>query len=119
MTDEQQHNQKKKRVVKSSIIDHSYNDYANAPVQNAWVANDAISCKAPNFPAKLHQIVSTPEYQHIIAWLPHGRSWTIRNKELLVNVVLRSTSTMATSKALIDRSIFGDSRCEHFRKNFR
>ena len=89
MTDEKQHNQKKKRVVKSSIIDHSYNDYANAPVQNAWVANDAISCKAPNFPAKLHQIVSTPEYQHIIAWLPHGRSWTIRNKELLVNVVLR------------------------------
>ncbi|KAL3802041.1 hypothetical protein HJC23_010797, partial [Cyclotella cryptica] len=78
------------RVVKSTLIDHSYHDYAYLPLQSGGVFNSAVStARAQNFPAKLHQIVSTPGYQHIIAWLPHGRSWHVRNKELLVSVVLK------------------------------
>ncbi|KAL3790011.1 hypothetical protein HJC23_011367 [Cyclotella cryptica] len=87
---------KKKRVVRSAFIDHSYHDYADAPnqypgiVSNATLATDHVNHSvAKNFPAKLHQIVSTPQYHHIIGWLPHGRSWVIRNKELLVSVVLK------------------------------
>eukprot|EP00804_Cyclotella_cryptica_P006752 CCRYP_015723-RA/>CCRYP_015723-RA protein AED:0.47 eAED:0.47 QI:0/-1/0/1/-1/1/1/0/133 len=87
---------KKKRVVRSAFIDHSYHDYADAPnqypgiVSNATLATDHVNHSlAKNFPAKLHQIVSTPQYQKIIGWLPHGRSWVIRNKELLVSVVLK------------------------------
>lgn len=80
---------KKKRVLRSTLIDHTYHDYAIAPIQNVWVTDGTSSTgRSPNFPAKLHQIVSTPGYQHIIAWLPHGRSWAIRNKELLVSAVL-------------------------------
>ena len=29
------------------------------------------------FPTKLHKILSDPRYQHIIRWLPHGRSWEV------------------------------------------
>ena len=29
------------------------------------------------FPAKLHKILSDPKYQHIMRWLPHGRSWEV------------------------------------------
>eukprot|EP00980_Cylindrotheca_fusiformis_P012274 scaffold2999_cov113-Cylindrotheca_fusiformis.AAC.9 len=35
------------------------------------------SSKEPNFPAKLHAILSSPKYQDIISWLPHGRSFRI------------------------------------------
>jgi hypothetical protein len=87
---------KKKRVVRSAFIDHAYHDYADAPIQHPGIVSNATSTTsqvnqsmAKTFPAKLHEIVSTPRYQHIIAWLPHGRSWVIRNKELLVSVVLK------------------------------
>lgn len=33
--------------------------------------------KVPNFPAKMHAILSRQELTHIVAWLPHGRSWQI------------------------------------------
>jgi hypothetical protein len=32
---------------------------------------------AHTFPIKLHGILSNPEFQDIIAWLPHGRAWRI------------------------------------------
>jgi len=32
---------------------------------------------AHTFPMKLHAILSNPEFQDIIAWLPHGRAWRI------------------------------------------
>ena len=47
--------------------------------------------KGPNeelFPFKLHKILSTPEYAHIIAWKPHGRSWAVVNRSLFVSAVL-------------------------------
>jgi len=33
--------------------------------------------KEPPFPAKLHRILSNPEYSDFISWLPHGRSWRV------------------------------------------
>jgi len=33
--------------------------------------------RVPNFPAKMHAILSSPELTDIIAWLPHGRSWRV------------------------------------------
>lgn len=37
------------------------------------------SAKEPTFPVKLHMILSNPEFEDVITWLPHGRSWTIHN----------------------------------------
>ena len=33
--------------------------------------------RVPNFPAKLHAILSRPDLADVIDWLPHGRSWRI------------------------------------------
>ena len=33
--------------------------------------------KDPPFPQKLHEILSNPEYEEIICWMPHGKSWRI------------------------------------------
>lgn len=41
-----------------------------------------------NFPNKLHQILSTPEYSHIISWMPHGRAWKIHKKDLFVREIV-------------------------------
>ena len=33
--------------------------------------------RVPNFPAKMHAILSRSELKEIVGWLPHGRSWRI------------------------------------------
>ena len=33
--------------------------------------------RVPNFPAKMHAILSRTELADIIAWMPHGRSWRV------------------------------------------
>jgi len=35
---------------------------------------------ARTFPMRLHKILSMPEYEAYITWLPHGRAWRIINK---------------------------------------
>lgn len=40
-----------------------------------------------NFPAKLHKILSKPEFSHIITWMPHGRAFKILEKDLLMTEV--------------------------------
>lgn len=34
-----------------------------------------------NFPTKLHLILSNPEYDDIICWLPHGRAWRVQQQD--------------------------------------
>ena len=64
-------------------IDHTYRDYSNFPTADLPVL------KAPtNFPTRLHHILSDPDYQHVISWMPHGRAWKIHNKDLLVSDVV-------------------------------
>lgn len=86
--------QRKKPKVKESIIDHTYRDYSQVEVSSDDEAPSTAggddkkqSRLQPNFPAKLHAIVSNPNYQHIICWQPHGRSWKIVDKHLLSTVI--------------------------------
>jgi hypothetical protein len=44
--------------------------------------------KEPPFPLKLHQILSNPDYQECICWLPHGRSWRILKPSSFEQVVI-------------------------------
>ena len=80
MSDNEETNRSKKRRVKSTPIDHSYHDYANEPVIAGDESEDR---RLGNFPAKLHSIMSSPGYQHIICWMPHGRSWVVKDKHLV------------------------------------
>lgn len=65
-------------------VDHTYRNYSNFPLDGRLAGK-----KAPNkFPCKLHQILSIPEYSHIISWMPHGRAWKIHNKDLLMREIV-------------------------------
>ncbi|KAL3822498.1 hypothetical protein ACHAXA_002516 [Cyclostephanos tholiformis] len=84
--------QRKKPKVKESIIDHTYRDYSQVEVssddEGGSVTDDKKQSRLqPNFPAKLHAIVSNPNYQHIVCWQAHGRSWKIVDKHLLSTVI--------------------------------
>ncbi len=68
---------KAKKKVKESVIDHTYRDYSQveAPEEEDGEKSDAgkgkteLSRGFQSFPAKLHAIVSNPNYQHIIRWM--------------------------------------------------
>lgn len=47
-----------------------------------------IAGRMPNFPAKLHAILSQPDFADIIAWLPHGRSWLVLNPREFESTIL-------------------------------
>jgi hypothetical protein len=77
--------------------DYSYQDYSAVPIRQVAVDGVVVSTdshkkntKSPSFPAKLHEILSNPEYEEIIGWLPHGRSWEVKDRDLLVSVVLKN-----------------------------
>lgn len=40
-------------------------------------------------PTKLHQMLSDPELEETIAWLPHGRAWKIRSIQGFENIALK------------------------------
>ena len=37
--------------------------------------------KTANFPTKMMQILSNPDYTHIVSWMPHGRSWKVHKQK--------------------------------------
>ena len=44
--------------------------------------------KDTSFPLKLHEILSNPEYEDMISWMPHGKSWRILKPSVFENVVI-------------------------------
>jgi hypothetical protein len=46
------------------------------------------SIRVQKFPAKLYAILAQKEFQDIIAWLPHGRSWKILRPNLFESLVM-------------------------------
>lgn len=44
--------------------------------------------RVPNFPAKMHAILSRPDLAEIVSWMPHGRSWRVlKPREFEVRVI--------------------------------
>jgi len=44
--------------------------------------------RVPNFPAKMHAILSRPDLSDIVAWMPHGRSWRVlKPREFEVKII--------------------------------
>jgi hypothetical protein len=84
---------RKKREVKTSIIDHTYDDYSRYHITNAadlqrMKQRDA-KC-AEFFPEILHRMLSNPKYKGIICWQSHGRAWEVLDKERLISVACAS-----------------------------
>ena len=96
-----------RRFALTRQVDHTYRDYSifkpESPLGNRDEFDQGKKLDS-NFPAKLHAILSNPEYAHIISWMPHGRSWKIMDKELLLSAVCAaSTFHTASTKALRGR----------------
>lgn len=43
---------------------------------------------SPTFPVKLHMILSNPEFEKIVGWLPHGRAWRVLDHKALEEIVI-------------------------------
>ena len=74
--------------MQRELVDHTYRDYSHVDVEDLIADYKGVNDNL--FPVKLHKILSTPEYHHIIQWKPHGRAWIIKDKHLLSTVVLPS-----------------------------
>jgi len=57
----------------------SYRDFSRVLPDAPAASKTTIpsNAKEPTFPSKLHAILSNPDFQDVISWLPHGRSWRI------------------------------------------
>jgi hypothetical protein len=64
------------------LVDHTYTDYSTYIKEGGALEKHKKSER--NFPARLHAMLSDEQYSHIISWMPHGRSWRVWNKDLLV-----------------------------------
>ena len=63
-----------------------YRDYSkDAP---SSILSHAASTKEETFPVKVHMILSNPDFQDIIGWLPHGRSWRILQQKAFEEKVI-------------------------------
>ncbi len=71
-------------MMKISIVDHAYQDHSQDLAVNfkETVTNKKL------IPTKIRKIISSPEYQYIISWKPHGRVCTLVNKSLFISVIL-------------------------------
>jgi hypothetical protein len=60
---------------------HGYRDFSRVVTEKADGPSSSsakrTTTKEATFPTKLHMILSNPEFQDIVSWLPHGRSWRI------------------------------------------
>jgi len=74
-------------IMKKSVIDHTYRDYSQTDITD-FPDDDRQQTSEELFPAKLHRILNTPEYEEIIAWMPHGRVWKVKNKSVFVSYIL-------------------------------
>ena len=57
------------------FANHSYRDFSNVPPQKGYEHPKEI--KEMTFSQKVHHILSTPEYEKWISWMPHGRSFKV------------------------------------------
>jgi hypothetical protein len=57
-----------------------YRDFSTVPDPDPLVPLTAIG-RMPNFPAKMHSILSRADLSHIVCWMPHGRSWKVLKPE--------------------------------------
>ena len=57
--------------------------------------------KRKTFPTLLHEFVSDPQNDHIITWLPHGRSFIILNREQIESECTQTYFKLTKIKSFI------------------
>jgi hypothetical protein len=64
------------------------NGEANSAASSILEQFGSNGTKEPPFPLKLHQILSNPEHEECICWLPHGKSWRILKPSSFEQIVI-------------------------------
>jgi HSF-type DNA-binding len=54
----------------------AYQDYSTIPDSDPTIPLTSIG-KVPNFPAKMHAILSRADLHDVVSWMPHGRAWRV------------------------------------------
>lgn len=68
------------------FVDHTYRDFSRYLEEGGQLIKHK-KCEA-NFPSNVHKMLSDPAHSRVITWMPHGRSFKVLNKELLVSSVI-------------------------------
>lgn len=64
-----------------------YKDYSTFPDPDPLIPLTSPG-RVPNFPAKMHSILSRSDLADVVAWMPHGRSWRVlKPREFELNVI--------------------------------
>ena len=82
-----------KSVGKTDVPDDrksvTYRDYSHvAPLKIDSPPLLKAKGKEEIFPVKLHRILSSRQFRHVITWLPHGRAWKIINQTVFEKEVI-------------------------------
>jgi HSF-type DNA-binding len=64
-----------------SYVNHTYRDFSSVPAEPNHV--EPVHFHEMTIVQKLHRVVSTPEYSHLITWMPHGRSFKLVDEDRL------------------------------------
>lgn len=82
---------KKTAPAKKKDSKFTYRDYSHIEATHAHpgtMSPSSTAIRVQKLPAKLSAMLSNPEYQHIISWMPHGRSWKVHNPHAFVEEVI-------------------------------
>lgn len=60
----------------------------NPPPTQASRGTSESSIRVQKFPVKLYAILAQKEFQDIITWMPHGRSWKVLKPSLFESMVM-------------------------------
>ena len=76
----------------ASSMYYKYRDFSDVPEKDIEIEADATSrtqsAHMQKFPSKLHVILNQKEFQDIITWMPHGRSWKVIKPDLFESLVM-------------------------------
>ena len=79
--------------VEASAVNHAerssipYNGDSNLKSDENQI-EFPINSARDNFPTKLYKILSKPDFEDVISWLPHGRSWRVLDQKRFETEVL-------------------------------
>ncbi|MFK7826334.1 MAG: heat shock factor family protein [Oligoflexales bacterium] len=71
---------------KGGFVEHNYLDHLNDPL----ILQKENEKAQDSFPEKLYQLLSYVEendLDHVVSWLPHGRSFLVHNDEEFLKIV--------------------------------
>jgi hypothetical protein len=70
---------------------YQYRDLSTAFALNSLAIDDPRTTQGQTtqrLPTKLNAILSNPDIQHIVSWLPHGRSWKVHDSQRFMEEVM-------------------------------